>query len=234
MSDHTSVQVAPLEPKTAAEPALILGKFKTQADLEQAYSNLEKKIGAPAAPAAPASPVSPPAIAPTGVTPTPATPVVEIEKYQKEFTEKGELSPETYTALAASGFPKAVVDQYIAGQQATAAQAEQEVLGVVGGKENYTNMVNWAASALNPQEQQSYNTAINSSDRNAVKLAVEGLKARYSAAHGNDPKLVGGSINARPAGFASTREMVEAMQDPRYNKDPAYRASVVKKVEAMA
>ena len=91
-----------------------------------------------------------------------------------------------------------------------------------------------AQAGLTEQEKRSYDLILATNDLNIIKLAAQGLKARYSEAMGKDPSLVlGGSTAGGNDGlgvFASRAEMVRAMQDPRYASDPAYRAKVERKV----
>jgi len=65
----------------------------------------------------------------------------------------------------------------------------------------------------------------------AVKMAITGLHARYSAVEGREPKLIGGRA---PKGstdkFESTAQLVAAMSDPKYSTDPAYQRKVQEKL----
>jgi hypothetical protein len=64
-----------------------------------------------------------------------------------------------------------------------------------------------------------------------VKLAVSGLQTQYQAAEGTDPSLIGGqSSNSTGGNYSSWAEVTQAMSDPRYNSDPAYRQSVSTKI----
>ncbi|CLP71539.1 Uncharacterised protein [Mycobacterium tuberculosis] len=61
-------------------------------------------------------------------------------------------------------------------------------------------------------------------------MAILGLKARYDAANGSEPTLLGGNAKASEDVFRSTAELTAAMKDPRYKKDPAYREDVKQKL----
>jgi hypothetical protein len=67
---------------------------------------------------------------------------------------------------------------------------------------------------------------------NTIKMAVAGLKARYEQANGaSSGRLIQGDVKGPSGGaFRSIAEIVEAMKDPRYAKDPAYRSDVEKRV----
>ncbi|PDT45354.1 hypothetical protein CO661_24125 [Sinorhizobium fredii] len=159
----------------------------------------------------------------------PAT--VDVKAISAEWDEKGELSEATYTDLAAKGFDKATVDSYIAGQKALADAADRRLTDAAGGKENLDRMFAWASTSLTPAEIDSYNASFSNADVNAAEIAIAQLKGKYEAANGRDPKLLGGKAPSQLADtFASWAEVTKAMSDPRYDKDPAYRAKVEAKV----
>jgi len=106
------------------------------------------------------------------------------------------------------------------------------MFGRVGGKETYTTMMEWASTNLNAGEVDAYNTTMNSGNTDQIQMSVHGLKARYTAANGSDPKLISGDTTAANAGgrFDSVAQLTEAMRDPRYAKDSAFRQSVQNKL----
>ena len=77
-----------------------------------------------------------------------------------------------------------------------------------------------------------FDSLINSGDVNAVKFAVTGLKAQYEAANGYEGTMVTGKApKTNTEVFRSQPELVAAMNDPRYDRDPAYRQDVIDKLE---
>jgi hypothetical protein len=84
---------------------------------------------------------------------------------------------------------------------------------------------------LTPDEVKAFNAAVIGTPA-AQSLAISGLKARFEAAVGSDPSLVRGSAAAggAGAGYQSRAEVTADMKDPRYKKDPAYRAAVQAKL----
>jgi hypothetical protein len=122
------------------------------------------------------------------------------------------------------------VDAYIKGQQALITQYQGEVFNVVGGKDGYTSVVQWAAKNLSPEEIDAFNTTVNSGNLEQAKMAVKGLQARFSSSEGNEPALLTGSAGPSDGVFRSTSELVEAMSNPKYKSDPAYRSDVEKKL----
>jgi hypothetical protein len=227
---------APATPATPAadRPAWLPEKFASAEDFAKAYGELEKKLGAPKVetPAAPASTEIP-------ATPDAARSQVEnagldFDALSAEFNKDGKLSEATYEKLAKGGINKTVVDQYVAGQQALASQIRTDVFTAAGGEEAYTDMVTWAKDSLSAAEVEAYNATMNSGNVASMKLAVDGLKARFTAANGSAPSLVGGGSSRSNAAqgdvFRSVAELTTAMKDPRYSTDPAYRADVTAKL----
>ena len=66
----------------------------------------------------------------------------------------------------------------------------------------------------------------------AIKLAVNGLKSQYENANGYEGKMLTGKApNTSRDVFRSQPELVEAMSDPRYDLDPAYRQDIIEKLD---
>lgn len=156
-------------------------------------------------------------------------PEAKLASFSQEFFTTGKLSDESYKSLEGMGYPKAIVDQFIAGQQAVIAREEQAVYDSVGGKETYASMTQWASQNLGKEEIDAYNAAISSGNPAQVQFAVKGLQARY-ASNNREPSLMSGGGKAAPSGFRSVAEVVAAMSDPKYKVDPAYRAEVERKI----
>lgn len=167
----------------------------------------------------------------------------EIAKYTDELTTGGKLSADSYAALQKAGYPKAVVDAYVKGLMADANQAEAvsqariadkqiaEITTSVGGEKVLGDMLKWAVANLEPADLAAYNEAVASTDVSKVRMAVNGLYRSYSQSQ--PPELLQGgkgafSSSAEP--FNSNDEVVAAMQDPRYDRDPAYRAKVASRL----
>ena len=68
-------------------------------------------------------------------------------------------------------------------------------------------------------------------DPKKAAFAAKSLMARYRAENSRGPdRIIEGKRGSADVGFASKAEMVAAMQDPRYAKDPAYRAQVIRRI----
>ena len=107
-----------------------------------------------------------------------------------------------------------------------------QLKGVVGGEENYTNMVNWAQGALSEQETNMFDAVMQKGDPISAFFAVKALAYAYQDAVGYDGNTVQGKPPTQSRDqFRSQAEVVDAMSDPRYDKDPAYRKDIQSKLE---
>ena len=223
---------------TQSKPEGLPEKFNSVDELVKSYSELEKKLGEQSQPTEKS--VDPVSKAELKGQPKSdldiATKAVDsaglnMDSLAEEFAKDGKLADGSYTSLEKAGIPKDYVDRFIAGQQAIADQQSSSVKEMVGGTQAYDNMSEWAGQNLSETEKTAYNSAVNSKDLEAVKLAVVGLKARYSQATGSEPKLVEGKSSASgEQGFQSWAQVTQAMSDPRYAKDVAYQAEVKNKL----
>ena len=171
---------------------LLAGKFKDSASLEQAYLELQKKLGEP-----------------------------KEDVRDEEGVEETE-APEEVTEEESPNEPE--------GEQLTEAQA-QELFKMVGGEKAYQSMINWAGQNLSQEEIGMYDSVMASGNPNAIFFAVQALSNKYSDAVGNDGQmLTGRGTKTEDNSFRSQAELVQAMSDPRYDRDPAYRRDVLNKL----
>ena len=215
-------------------------KFKSVEDLAKSYSELEKKLGEQTPKEETVDPVSATKLKEEAPKQENSLEIAEdavenaglnFDTLAQEYAEKGQLGDESYKALEQSGIPKAYVDQFIAGQKAIGEQQTNTVKDMVGGDEAYTEMASWASKNMSDGEKKAYNAAVNSADMDTVKLAVDGLRAKYQAANGTEPSLMQGKATpVAEQGFESWAEVTAAMADPRYSKDPAYQEAVKQKL----
>lgn len=164
---------------------------------------------------------------------------VDYADMSDRFAQEGRLNDNDYSELQRAGFSRDMVDNYLAGLNYNAANdaalTQQEVMQLkqdFGGAEEYDRMVTWASQNLEPDEIEAFDQLVqNSRDINQTRLAVAGLYAQYTAQEGREPQLIGGRAGSgQGTRFESTAQVIEAMNDPRYASDPAYRQSVVAKL----
>lgn len=232
---------------------LLAGKYKSVQELEKAYKELQSKLGQRPqdSVAAPADEENQQEEQQTDEEPEePAGNAKEIygefigsrldeagidfADMNTRWQQSGELSTEDYSQLEEAGFTKDMVDAYLSGLQYKQAQdnalTAKDVAAIkqqFGGEKAYAEMIEWAGQNLSEEEIDGFNQIINSGNMSTTRLAITGLQSRYASAVGREPKLLGGRA---PKGssekFESTAQLVEAMKDPRYAKDPAYRRSI--------
>ena len=224
---------------TQSKPEGLPEKFNSVDELVKSYSELEKKLGEQSQPTKESvDPVSKTEVKQEQpksdldiATKAVDSAGLNMDSLAEEYAKDGKLADGSYKSLEKAGIPKEYVDRFIAGQQAIADQQSATVKNLVGGTEAYDSMSEWAGQNLTETEKQAYNTAVNSKDLEAVKLAVVGLKARYAQSTGSEPQLVEGKASSSgEQGFASWAQVTQAMSDPRYAKDPAYQAEVKNKL----
>ena len=198
-------------------------KFKSAEELAKAYGELEKKMSAPQQEEQPVESVE---------ENTQPEEVQQLDKYYDEFIEKNELSEKSYEELDALGLPRDLVDGYIAGQKALADNDVSEVENVVGGKDNYAQLLDWSSKNLSQSEKDAFNNTIDNGSTEQVKMAVQGLMGRAGMTADNPQQnLFEGSVdNTNTDVFGSVAQVTDAMNDPRYQKDPAYRKEVEDKL----
>ena len=116
--------------------------------------------------------------------------------------------------------------------QLTEEQAGQ-LFEMVGGEKAYKSMLSWAGDNMSKEEVEMYDSVMASGNANSIYFAVQALSNKYSDAVGNDGQLLTGkrSASQQNAQFRSQQELVQAMNDPRYDRDPAFRDDVISKLQ---
>ena len=162
----------------------------------------------------------------------------------KHFHEnQGEITPEMKQSLIDTGLSEAAVDSYLAGRAAEAGYnspgiedlTDKQVSTIqdsVGGAEEYRNLMNWSQQNVSQSEADAFDSIVNTGNPDAIQLLVTGLKARYDEVNGYEGRmLTGKTAQANTDAFRSQAEVVQAMNDPRYDNDPAYRQDIYEKLE---
>ena len=141
----------------------------------------------------------------------------EVESQDEEPPEEQESNEEQDSEEVESG----LTDEDI--------EALQDM---AGGEQEYQQMLSWASDNLSDSEIDMYDSVMDSGDPAACFFAVQALMARYGDSTGVDGELLTGmSPTSVAQGFRSQAELVQAMSDPRYESDPAYRSDVINKLE---
>ena len=214
------------------EQQLLAGKYKSAEDLERGYLELQKRLSGKEEPEVEAQEEAP------EQEKQPSDEEVDLYDTIMESYRTGEWDPEVVSQVEGMN-PVDVANMFLENQQAqqqytpqaTEADIEQ-IQQAVGGSDEYQNMILWASQNLSEQEVQMYDAVMDRGDPLAMFFAAQALNARYQDAVGYDGEMLTGTApkNTNDA-FRSQAELVAAMSDPRYDKDPAYRADVADKLE---
>ena len=201
-------------------PEWLPEKFASAEDLAKAYSELEKKVSSK-------EPNDPSIQDARKVAEENQQAENTLEPFYAEYQEKGELSEKSYADLAKMGLDKNLVDGYIAGQKAIADTEVKMVHEIVGGEENYSKVIDWAKDNLNQSEQDAFNATLDSGTIEQVKFAVQAIANRAGVSGEQPMQMINGDTNDVSIDvFESVAQVTEAMNDPRYANDPAYRKQV--------
>lgn len=220
-------------------PEWLPEKFKSVEDFVKSYKELETKLHTPKdEPTGEPQddPKDPPADDPSKATQEDVSDFlnengIDYFALSQEYAENGSLSDEAYESLAKVGIPKYIVDSYIDGQTAITTQIRSRAFDIAGGEEEYGAMIRWAQANLSQGEIDSFNASLDTRDPDQAMFAIKGLASQYRSDVGKSPKLVTGETGGNSAGaFQSLAELTQAMADPRYAKDPAYRQAVGEKL----
>lgn len=146
----------------------------------------------------------------------------------EEFMEAGELSDKSFDSLEKAGLPRDLVAAYIEGQQALVDLQTSQIKEVIGGEGNYEAMAEWAAEHLSETDVDAFNSVVETGTVDQAMMAVRGMFAQFKSAGGKAPNLVQGgtAMTSGVKPFNSAAQVTEAMRDPKYRNDPAYRQMV--------
>jgi hypothetical protein len=221
------------------ENDLLAGKYRNAEDLEEAYLELQKKLGSDDDDVE----YDEDEYDEDEVEYDEAT-VAGIETIQSASDEyyenEGALSAETMEKFGNMD-ARDLVEAFMAIQENTdpaesypdLSDAEMNtVYNSVGGEAEYEKLTSWAADNMDDRALEAFNTVVDQGNPTAIQLAVAGMKAEYDNTEGYEGRMLTGKAaqNSRD-GFRSQAEVVQAMSDPRYDKDPAYRQDLYDKLE---
>jgi hypothetical protein len=224
------------------------GKFKSAEDLEKAYKELEKKLGQKES-----------NDSSSGEEETESDESSENEEEDQEeevtvseeseflkaaseeyYSNNNQLKPETIQKLKEMPSEK-LVEAYLNNVRNSPAATPQvltdadakSIVDSVGGADAYNQTLAWAADNLSPNEVAAYDNVVNSGNKDAIFFAVQALNQKYRDSVGFEGQQVSGkNVRNSVKGFRSQTELAQAISDPRYRNDPAYRLDVETKLAA--
>jgi len=219
------------EQAAAEQNQMLAGKFKDPEALEKAYLELQSKLGEPNENE---SDEVREQEAPAEEEVTEAQTL--LSNASAEWSEKGELSAETVAELSKLS-SQDLISAYLEAQQAPSQTQDlsqgqvDSIYKAIGGEEQYNALTTWAANNLPEAAVSAYNNLVEQGDPATIQLALAGLRAAYIDSNGYEGETLTGKPAANKADvFRSQAEVVQAMSDPRYDRDPAYRNDVFEKL----
>ena len=233
--EQNSLEVA--EKLGQQESELYAGKFENAQELENAYLELQKKLGSND------NEVEDTTLDEDEVEYDEATVAgIELitEASDEYYANEGQVSAETmqkFQEMSSSD----LVNAYMAIQENNPNQggyspdltdAEMNsVYNSAGGEAEYNRLTAWASDNIPESKLDAFNDIIDRGNATAIQIAVAGLRSEYEAQEGYEGRMLQDRAAAPTSGFRSQAEVVQAMSDPRYDSDPAYRQDVYDKLE---
>lgn len=231
--EQNSLEVA--EKLGQQESELYAGKYENAEQLEEAYLELQRKMGSD-------DEVEDTTLDEDEVEYEESV-VAGIETIQdasdEYYSNEGQLSEETMEKFGEMS-SRDLVEAYMAIQENSDPSDSypdisdsdlSTVYNSVGGEKEYNNLTSWAAENMDDRALDAFNSVIDQGNPVAIQLAVAGMKAEYDNQEGYEGRMLTGKAAKASNGFRSQAELVQAMKDPRYASDPAYQQDVYDKLE---
>ena len=224
--EQDSLQVG--EELEAQHEQMLAGKYKNAEELESAYLELQKKLGADG-----------------------EEPEEQVEDQESDETDsdlfdrlwEGELNDSFSDDILeelSNADPTDLAQMHLDYRRQIEANTPEpmteetatQLKDMVGGDREYTNLLGWAKDNFSEQEIDMYDAIMDSGNAQAAFFAVQALALRYQDSIGTEGELIQGRAATDSAdGFRSQAELVNAMNDPRYERDAAYRNDIMRKLE---
>ena len=225
--EQESLQVG--EELEAQHDQMLAGKYKNAEELESAYLELQKKLGSDG-----------------------EEPEEQVEEEEQSEETDSDLFDRLWEGELSNEFSDEILDEisnadptelaqmhldYRRQMEANATEPMSEetatqLKGMVGGDQEYNNLLGWAKDNFSEQEIDMYDAIMESGNTEAAFFAIQALALRYQDSVGTEGELIQGrAATDASEGFRSQAELVNAMNDPRYERDAAYRNDIMRKLE---
>lgn len=226
------------EQRAQEESRMLAGKYESAEELEKAYIELQKKLGESNDGLREEDPQGRRREEEVEEQQIDADPLIDLlNEASQEYAQEGKLSEETFEKLSQMD-SKDLLEAYMQIQSNPAqvedftAEQVSDIQNFVGGEQQYNGLVSWAAENMPENFVQAFDNLINVGDPDMIKLAVVGMQAAFQEANGYEGRMLSGKpAQTQQDVFRSQAEVVAAMSDPRYDRDPAYRQDVFAKLE---
>lgn len=245
------------ESRTEPKPEeLILGKFKTQEDLESSYLELQKKFSNERTETTD-SPVNEGREAEEESTSLPSdegdtsedesteedteldeeasqdAPKVNVDKAFQALSEANELTEDVEKMFADAGISKEIVQQFKELSDFKATYEVNQIQEIVGGQEEYKSLMTWANDNMKQADIEVFDSIMENGTIEEMKIAVTNLK--NSRGKGKevltDTFVKETSLSSGQSTYPNRAAMHIDMQDERYDTDPNFREMVYAKLK---
>lgn len=160
----------------------------------------------------------------------------DVAALEQQILDGGDLTDDQYKALEAKGFRREFVEGIVNMSRSAAEARVSEIVNAFGGEETFDQVKAWMVQNLTADEIQGYEELINGPK---WRVAVQALQAQLGMAQPAAPQTPtvtapNASIDTSSGvtGFKSDAEFMQAMQDPRYKTDAAYREQFMARAQA--
>lgn len=231
----------------APSEELILGKFKSNDELEKAYKELEKKFHEKTPnnertkvysqedgdEHVKESTEDVDEQAPEASTESTEAPASLVNDAFKSLEDAGELTDDVVEAFNKAGISKELIEHYKELAEFKQEYELKSIMSEVGSEEDYNSLMSWAANNLEQKEIDMFNNIVDKGTPDDIRLAVKNLQAKQG---GNTPAqeqpalVKADAIASIEAGYSSQSEMLNDMADERYATDEKFREAVMRKV----
>ena len=231
--EQDSLQVG--EAMTAQQDKLLAGKYKNAEELEKAHLELQKKLGEknPEPPEVQEEPKAEEKVEEETKEETKEESSILNSLWDQRNEEK--FSQESLESLSKTNPGDLAKEYFNYRQSQEKGLTDKDVTdlkNLAGGPEKYDQIVGWATKNLSQQEQQMYDQVVDRGDPLACYFALQTVMTKYENALGKDGQMITGKAPTQSNNmFRSQAELVQAMADPRYENDPAYRQDVIEKLD---
>ena len=231
--EQNSLEVA--ERLGEEENELLAGKYRNAEELEQAYIELQKKLGS----SEEETEEDPSTLAEQEEEWSEGAQVI-ADASAEYYENEGQLSEETmekFKEMRSTDLVNAYMEIQannpdVQGESPDLTDSEMNsVYNSAGGEAEYEKLTSWAAENLAENKLDAFNSIIDRGDATAIQIAVAGLRSEYENQEGYEGRMLTGKGARATDGFRSQAEVVAAMNDPRYDRDEAYRQDVYDKLE---
>ena len=204
----------------AQQQQLLAGKYKSAQELEQGYLELQKMVG-------------------QNQPETQAEPTVsdKLADAFESYSSQKNFDASAFEDISKEDLIKAFfenseeVPQQADTDEGDLSQSQiDDMMGRVGGKEQYQQMMNWAVQNLPESDIKTFDAIIDSADPSQIAMAVDAVAKRFADENGQEGTTLQGRAPANNNMYRSQAELLKDMNDPRYDNDPAYRNDVMTKL----